>query len=137
MMSSMLLERFISYYSVLQEGPQCMILCVTHSPLENGPFIQQVHPNKRQDPAANQLQGFRIPVDHGCISLYALPDTYLHFPAGLYGYTTQGFRLQKERTERSKFIVFEAEHRNTKMLKIEYEKRKHSSDGANFIVNIY
>lgn len=42
-----------------------------HDPLyntgKNGPFIQQVHPNKRQGPAANQLQGFWIPVDHGCI----------------------------------------------------------------------
>lgn len=39
-----------THCAVSQDGPQCMILCVTHkSPLENGPFIQQVHPNKRQE----------------------------------------------------------------------------------------
>lgn len=73
-----------------------MILCVTHkSPLENGPFIQQVHPNKRQE--ASSQSAARIQALWIMDALYALSDTYLHFPQDCTDERGQGFRLETER----------------------------------------
>lgn len=44
-------------FSGSQVGPQCTIHYVSLQTLENGSFIKQVHPNKSQSPAANQLLG--------------------------------------------------------------------------------
>lgn len=84
-----------------------------HDPLyktrKNCPFIQQVHPNKRQGPAANQLQGFWIPADLD--ALYALSDTYVHFP-------------QNSISKRGQDLVYKNEKRSSMRRGAKYEDWK-------------
>lgn len=64
-----LLPSFLAYATrSFRDGPQCMILCSTQESFRKMLLLSnRSNPNKRQGLAANQLQAFRIPVDHGCI----------------------------------------------------------------------